>query len=151
MALLNGFSRNAGEVFDGVDTVAIFSPCVAIKGKAEVEADEPKVLNRGVWGRKGELELELEDEGSEERDVEAESDGDVVDEGSDRCDGEGNGSVADVGGYPRAWRTRCTSEGEGMRELRYRATGVMSWVEREQKCRLRANDASIPESALSAR
>lgn len=42
----------------------------------------------------------------------------------------------------RAWRT---SVGEGIRVLRYLASGVISWVDREQKCRRKANEASMPK------
>lgn len=45
------------------------------------------------------------------------------------CDGEGEREWEN----PDARRTRWTSDGEGIRVLRYRATGVMTCAEREQK------------------
>lgn len=37
-----------------------------------------------------------------------------------------------------------TSVGEGIRVLRYLDSGVISWVDREQKCRRKAIEASMP-------
>jgi hypothetical protein len=44
-----------------------------------------------------------------------------------------------------ALRACRTSVGEGIRVLRYLASGVISWVDREQKCRRKANEASMPK------
>jgi len=41
----------------------------------------------------------------------------------------------------RAFRT---SVGEGISVLRYLASGVMSCIDREPKCRLKASEASMP-------
>jgi len=82
----------------------------------------------------------MEDE-NDNWDAEADNDDDVAEDGMIVCDGEGEREWEN----PDARRTRWTSDGEGIRVLRYRATGVMTCAEREQKWRLRAKDASNPE------
>lgn len=66
--------------------------------------------------------------------------------------GVGSGGVArdewgdeDGGRNVETLRACRTSVGEGIRVLRYLASGVISWVDREQKCRRKANEASMPE------
>jgi len=80
--------------------------------------------------REGEGEWEFVDDENDNCDTDADNDG-VVEDGIIPWDGEGDGRAGR--GYPDATRTRWTSDGEGIRVLRYRATGVMTCAEREQK------------------
>ena len=57
--------------------------------------------------------------------------------------GEGNADEDRLGVSVEVLRACCTSVGEGMSELRYRARGAISCVDREQKCVRRAREASI--------
>lgn len=67
------------------------------------------------------------------------------DENVDMGDAAGEGNVDEdrLGVSVEALRACCTSIGEGMSELRYRARGAISCVDREQKCVRRAREASI--------
>jgi hypothetical protein len=67
------------------------------------------------------------DDEKDDWDTDADSDGVVPEDGMRAWDGEGGREI------PDARRTRWTSDGEGMRVLRYRATGVRTCAEREQK------------------
>jgi hypothetical protein len=83
----------------------------------------------GRTRRDGEGEWELVEDENDDWDTDADNDGVVEEDGIIRWGGDGDGR-ADWGS-PNATRTRWTSEGEGMRVLRYRATGVMTCAERE--------------------